>query len=179
MTLFWYHSLSMFSNVGGLIWKDSKAGVTRQLGWNHLMTRSLTSLAPGLRGFQTRITSDRAYPRPPHVAWLPHIMVAERWSDLLHGNSGLQEHVPVHKAAVGGLCGPSNSRHGCVTSMAFYWLKQVTSPPRFKRREGGPLYLWQVCQDHITEEHGVPWPYLENTICTGVNMNKEEEKQSQ
>lgn len=106
-------------------------------------------------------------------------MAAERWLDLLHGNSGLQVHVPVHKAAVGGLCGPSNSRHGCVTSMAFYWLKQVTSPPRFKGREGGPLYLWQVCQGHITEEHGAPWPYLENTICTGVNMNKEEEKQSQ
>ena len=80
-------------------------------------------------------------------------MAAARWLDLLHGNSGLQVHVPVHKAAVGGLCGPSISRHGCVTSMAFYWLKQVTSPPRFKRREGGPLYLWQVCQGHITERH--------------------------
>lgn len=88
-------------------------------------------------------------------------MAATTWLGLLHSNWGLQVQV-FQDADKAGLCWPSISGPGNITSTAFYWLKEAH--PDTKHWEADSSISGEVCQGHITEEQSTEATFGEYSL---------------
>ena len=144
--------------------------MTQHLGLNYLKIHSPTRLAAGLGGFQTRMANNLLVGLSFLTSWQPQ----GGWMDLLHGNSGLQVQVSWY-ADNTGLCWPSISGPGNITSTAFYWLKEARLDTKGSEVDSSISEK----SAKVTSQKNRAWrPYFENTVSPGVTMKEEEEEQT-
>ena len=98
-------------------------------------------------------------------------MAATKWLDLLRGNSELQVQV-FQYADNAGLCWPSISGPGNITSTAFYRLKEAHPDTKGWEVDSS---LNGKSTKVTSQKNRARRPYLENTVSPGITM-KEEKK---